>query len=207
MKVATLTPFHSNVAAHFAFSLAHLTERIARLHRDIELKVLMNTSSSLPRVRTDLAQSALAWGAEWMLWLDSDMLFPPDTLERLLAFGLDVVGANYPRRMPPHVGTATVQSGTDLAPCETTLAKAQAGQPEQVLTLGFGALLMNARVFEGLDRPWFQIVDDGADGFVGEDMHFLHKLSQHGFVPHVDHALSWDIGHVGERVFTFRDRA
>jgi hypothetical protein len=207
MKVALLTPFHSNVAAHFAFSLAHLTERVARLHRDIELKVLMNTSSSLPRVRTDLAKSALAWGAEWMLWLDSDMLFPPDTLERLLAFGLDVVGANYPRRMPPHVGTATVQSGSALVPCETTLAKAQSGQPEQVLTLGFGALLMNARVFEALERPWFQIVDDGDDGFVGEDMHFLHKLSQHGHVPYVDHALSWDIGHVGERVFTFRDRA
>lgn len=207
MKVALLTPFHSNVTAQFAFSLAHLTERVARLHRDIELKVLMKTSSSLPRVRTDLAQAALEWGAEWMLWLDSDMLFPPDALERLLAFGFEIVGANYPRRMPPHVGTATAHSASGLVPCETTLAKAQAGQPEPVLTLGFGTLLMNARVFDGLERPWFQIVDDGSDGFVGEDMHFLHKLSQRGVVPYVDHALSWEVGHVGERVFTFRDPA
>jgi len=207
MKVALLTPFHSNVAAQFAFSLAHLTERVARMHRDIELKLLMNTSSSLPRVRTDLAASALAWGAEWMLWLDSDMLFPPDTLERLLAFGLDVVGANYPRRMPPHVGTATALAGSTSVPCETTLAKAETGEPEKVLTLGFGALLMNARVFAGLERPWFQIVDDGNEGFVGEDTYFLHKLSQRGFVPYVDHGLSWEIGHVGERIFTFRDQA
>jgi len=205
MKVALLTPFHSNVAAQFAFSLAHLTERVARRHRDIELKVLMKTSSSLPRVRTDLAQAALEWGAEWMLWLDSDMLFPPDTLERLLAFGLDIVGANYLRRMPPHVGAATALAGSTPVPCETTLEKARAGELERVLTLGFGALLMNARVFEGLERPWFQIVFDGDDGFVGEDTHFLHKLSQRGYAPYVDHALSWEIGHVGERVFTFRD--
>ena len=44
---------------------------------------------------------ALAVDATHILWLDSDMRFPADTLGRLLARNRDIVGANYcARRFP-----------------------------------------------------------------------------------------------------------
>lgn len=200
-RVALLTPFHGSVRAHFAYSLAHVTQHIARERPDLDVRLWFNTSSILPRVRTELAEGAIGWGAEWMLWLDSDHLFPPATLERLLAHGLDVVGANYPRRLPPHAPTAI---GLDQQPCATTRAKADAGGVERVTSMGMGVLLTHASVFERLGRPWFGVRDEGARGWTGEDGFFFERLLAEGVPVHVDHALSWEVGHIGQTTLSFQ---
>ena len=44
--------------------------------------------------RNRLAAAFLDTSAEWLLMVDTDMTFPPDALERLLANGAPVVGAH-----------------------------------------------------------------------------------------------------------------
>ena len=58
----------------------------------------MSESSSVAKNREWLSNEAEKIGADWLLWLDSDQTFPADTLLRLLAHGLPLVGANYPQR-------------------------------------------------------------------------------------------------------------
>ncbi|MDT7933207.1 MAG: hypothetical protein RQ833_01200 [Sphingomonadaceae bacterium] len=200
MRIAILTPYHGDVRAEYAFSLAHLTQHVQRTRPGWTVKLWMQSSSSLVKLRTQLATDALAWGADWMLWLDSDHLFPPTTLERLLAPGHDVIGANYRRRDSPYLPVAATQT----APIDTTAEKAARQLIEPAAALGAGVLLTRASIFRRIPRPWFAIVEDGAGGFISEDGYFMLKLAGAGIVPHIDHALSWEVGHIGMQTVSFQ---
>jgi hypothetical protein len=203
MKVAICTPHHGEVKAHYAFSLAQMMEHCARQAPRIEAKLFMLSSSLLPKARTLLAEQALAWGADWLLWIDADHLFPPDSLPRLLASGRDVVGANYPRRMSPGGPTAAVFTASgETRPVRTTAKKARSRIVEEVGALGLGLCLMRASLFERIARPWFQVIANESGEFLGEDGWFFQHLKAAGVPIHVDHGLSWEVGHVGEVVLT-----
>ena len=68
---------------------------------------------------------------------------------------------------------------------------------EPVDVLGMGVCLVHRRVFDAVEAPWF--------GGTAEDHQFCLKAARAGFRPHVDHGLSWQIGHVGERMLTNQD--
>src|SRR5687768_2204965 len=87
-----------------AISLAALVHAAS----SIELALLNTRHSILSHARNVLARDALQRGCDWLLWIDSDMRFPPDTLARLLAHGEAMVGADYPRRVEPHTRTGVV---------------------------------------------------------------------------------------------------
>jgi hypothetical protein len=207
MKVAICTPHHGDVKAHYAFSLASMTAHTVRARPEIELRIFMVSSSLLPKSRTILAEQALGWGADWLLLVDADHLFPPDTLLRLLAHGVDAVGVNYPRRQAPGGPTASRMDGEGAwHPVYTTAAKAEARLLEEVSLFGTGLVLIKAEPVRRLGYPLFSI-ETLADGrsWMTEDMYFFGKLRDAGTRLHVDHGLSWEIGHVAERVLTNAD--
>ncbi len=216
MKIAICTPHYGDVTAEFAFSLARLVGRTARTEIDFNGEVLLPTielflrsSSIVSQLRNILVRDALQWGANYLLWLDADQKFPEDALLRLLTLNLPAVGVNYPRRAPPHLPTAT---GLDGALVHTTEQRAWNGEVEQVLSLGFGCCLIDMTIFETLHRhalaegksgmwPLFDVemVGDGTE-IVGEDVFFFRRLHRAGVAVYLDHALSWSIGHVHQRV-------
>src|SRR3546814_18113000 len=55
-----------------------------------------------PRFRSD----AVMWGSDYILWMDSDHVFPAKSLCRLWARNVDIVGVNYSRRCSPTAPTA-----------------------------------------------------------------------------------------------------
>lgn len=88
-------------------------------------------------------------GATHLLWLDTDMRFPGDTLARLLQHEAPVIAANYVKRKPPHT---PVTVGLDGKPVYTT--KETHGL-ETVSHTGMGVTLVRAEVFKQIERPWF----------------------------------------------------
>lgn len=190
MKVVIGTPVHWDPRYSYTVSLAALL-----LHkRDYELAY--STSEGVPVAlgRTDIARTALEWGADWLLYIDADMTFPANGLERLLAHGLDVVGCNYVRRSA--VGFTgfgdgqELQPGTGVAPVES---------------LGLGLCLIRTTVFDRIAKPWFheQWLDERTR--MGEDVYFFHRLAQAGIAVHVDHDLSEEVGHIRQGPAFIRD--
>lgn len=218
MKIAICTPYHGDVAADFAYSLGRML--LATVQTQIEfngqivhpqIELFFRTSSILPQLRNMLVQEALSWGANYLLFADSDHSFPEDALMRLLAPNLPVVGVNYPRRVAPHRPTAT---GLDGELVWTTEDDARSGLIVQVRSLGFGLCLIDRTVFEtlyqhalatGADSIWplfaMEMKGDGT-GAVGEDVYFFRKLHAAGVPVYLDHSLSWAVGHVHQRVLT-----
>jgi hypothetical protein len=205
LRVGIGVPSGGSWHSGFGFSLVTMIGHFERSHVDVEEErrpevVLIAIDGHLPDVRTRILGEAVRERCTHLLWLDSDMIFPPDTLHRLLRHNLPIVGANYPRRIFPHLPTAHYggdpQGGVVWSEGNEGI--------ERVKHVGFGCVLMDMRLVDAIDPPYFVFAPDGEHGLTtrGEDVYFCEKLLRDAGIPtHVDHNLSHEIGHVGEQVF------
>lgn len=132
------------------------------------------------------------------MWIDSDMIFPVDTLLKLLARKQDIVAANYSTRREPCYTTAFRGSFQDNIYTEDTSTGLEEAQ-----SCGMGMMLTKIDVFKKLDLPWFEIkYDRKTKTTTGEDIYFCRKAKGAGYKVWVDHDLSKEIGHLG--TFEFR---
>ena len=109
--------------------------------------------------RDKAVQMAIQSGAKWLFFLDSDVIVPPDTLERLIAWNKDVVGGLYVRRHNPPFNEMLRfnPNGPGLKPImDGEFADGDLIECDAIAT---GCMLIKTEVFERL-RP-FQITIDG----------------------------------------------
>lgn len=222
MKIALAIPCHGDTKAKFTQCLASLIDftHRAKIEMDgepvrIEFETLLVSCSLLPESRNRLVAEAINCEADYMLWMDADHVFPQDALIRLLSRNQLVVGCNYARRFSPTAPTASKYNDEGkLELCWTTQEKAEAEEVEEVAHFGLGLCLVDMRVFNILDIkaqeagkehfwPLFRM-DPTEDGirFIGEDVHFFKTIREAGIPVHIDHALSWDVGHIHEQLLT-----
>ena len=151
-----------------------------------ETRLLMPSGgTTIARKRNEIVRRFLEQDHQWLLFLDSDMLPPPDLAARLLAHNVDICGALYFNRGRPHDAMAVV-GGRPLQEWDGSLVAAD--------RVGTAAMLIRRRVLEQLAEPWFE----GNPEDVGEDWHFCKKARAAGFSVHVDTATV--VGHVGVQV-------
>lgn len=209
MRIAICSPAFGDTKAQYTYCLANLLIHAGREGVRAEggdrvqpdLRMLMASSSNVALNRQTLAEIALRGQADYILWLDTDHTFPPDTLQQLIRHmpGAKVVGCNYARRTDPTGPTALRLGGAAPEFVWTSEAKAREGLLEPVDSMGLGICLMKTDVFAAIPAPWF------APDINGEDGYFFLKLKAAGLPAFVDHRLSAQIGHIGERVFMNAD--
>lgn len=200
MKINVCLPTGDEVKSDFLMSLSRLLMRGTKAGTEFQLTNIKTSNVAQSREKT--AMAALESDCTHLLWLDSDMVFPDWTLERLLMHDVDIVAGNYAMRgfLQP-TPTAVV----DLQPdgrCRRTYA-AQGDQLIEVEGLGLGLMLMKRGVLERLQQPWFPIEWNAAGKFHdGEDLGFCAKARRAGFRIFVDPVVSRRLGHVGAYLYT-----
>lgn len=186
--VAVCVPSGEMVHADFMLSLLHLVQN-ARAD-GLRVSLVNSKSSVVTHARNLAVDAALESRAEWIAFLDSDMVFPSDTLPRLLAPRLPVVGATYARKSWPLGFIGTRLDGSAITLADTGMI--------DVARLPAGCLLLNASVFSKLKRPYFRCgYDEVAGEVLGEDFWFSEKLSSLGYTLKCDTQLSRQIEHIG----------
>jgi hypothetical protein len=165
---------------------------------NIDTHVVYDASTVLLTQRERLAMEAQNIGAEYMLWLDSDMVFPATTAMRLMAHNEDIVAANYIRRQLPAKGVAYEKIGDwqDPLPFE----------PQDDLVpvegIGMGCMLMKTSILQEIEQPWFEFKwTPESNDHLGEDMIFCQKMSAKGHTVKVDTVLSMELRHLGTWAF------
>lgn len=179
--------------------MANLLEMVLFTNKkrpDFELMPNIASSSDIAMLRSYLTKQALNWDVSWLMWMDADHAFPPDTLLRLLHRNLDFVGCNHRRKVPPHLFTSS-RGGQII---ETTKERAVETPVEQVDFVSLAMTLVAADAVRKLEEPFFafQPLADGT--FKGEDHFFTEKLREAGVPIHLDHQLSLEVGHIAEQV-------
>lgn len=138
-------------------------------------------SGSIEQMRNKIVERALELECTHLLFLDADMVFPPDTIEKMLAHDVDICGALCFKRWPPFIPTLFVGEKYEMAlmdPWEEGLV--------EVTATGTGCLMIKTDVFLNVKQPWFEFTHNDNNEVVGEDIGFCYNAADAGYKIHVD---------------------
>lgn len=189
-KILVCIPAMDMVATGFAQSLAMLQKG------GHETAIALECGSLIYDSRNKLAKRAIEMGAEYTMWFDSDMIFEPDTMTRLLAHDSDIVSGIYFRRNPPF--TPVAFETCDVQNRKWTDVQLKDDKTISVEGIGFGCVLIKTDVlFDVASRfgTWFEPIN----GF-GEDLAFCWRARECGYEIKLDPTVK--CGHVGHIVVT-----
>jgi hypothetical protein len=195
-KLAVLVPCRDMLHTAFAQCIGELIKLNAQ--NNIDTHVVYDASTILLTQRERLACEAKNIGAEYMLWLDSDMVFPATTALRLLAHKKSVVAANYVRRQPPFKGVAYPKIGDWQNPLPYEIQD----DLVEVEGIGMGCMLVKTSILDEIARPYFEFGwTPETNDWLGEDMHFCQKITEAGHKIYIDTVLSMETRHMGTWAF------
>ena len=200
LRLSVCVPCRDMMHSAFAFDLFKLQE----YNQIIGLTTLVHfhIGTLIVNQREQLVQMAKDAGSTHILWLDSDMMFPADTAERLLKHSKPIVAANYVTRQYPHktVAYRTMDGWTDyLVNTPDTPGKLIA-----VMAVGMGCMLTETAIFDPMERPYFETTwSPDLNDHMGEDFTLCRKLREIGHEVLIDNDLSLKVTHLGTFGFTY----
>jgi|SRR5579859_3459114 len=107
-----------------------------------------------------------------LLFIDDDLIVPPNGLMRLLGHDVPIVGGLYYARTEPHLPVCYRHVvDNNWVPITEFCAGLQ-----EVDAMGAGFMLIKREVFERMSRPWFDFSDR-----MGEDMWFCEQARNLGY--------------------------
>lgn len=170
-----------------------------------------HTSANVWKGRNHLAEVFLDSQADYILFVDADMVFTPQHMDTLIKAALDnpeagIMGGFYVSRdenLRPLVSW-TDSKGFQL-PAEDCIKRLleNRGQIVEADLIPTGFMLIKREVFEKLENPWFHVKtvigDDGEIHHYSSDNVFVQKVQDAGFKTMAH--LGVELGHVGNFVY------
>lgn len=170
-KIMIAVPCMDMVSARFAQSLATLNK--------VDYCVIaFQLSSLIYDSRNQLAAKAIEFECDYIMWFDSDMVFAPDTLQKLIADDKDIITGLYFRRSAPF--TPVIFERLDIEDGEVKFKNYDDYPKDELFEIagcGFGCVLMKTDVlFDIPDGQWFT-----PSIGLGEDCAFCIRAREKGY--------------------------
>ena len=163
--------------------------------------------SAVDAVRNQVASDALAAGFAEFMWIDADVVFSPDDVDRLRAHNLPFTCGVYPKKGPR-------EFACEFLPGTTAVRFGTSGGPTEVRYCGFGFTHTRKDVFVALHQrlslpvcnnrfgtplvPFFQpmvVPDPGGAWSLSEDYAFCERARRCGFSVLADTSVRlWHVG-------------
>ena len=187
MKIFIAIPSTDYVDVDFVKSLTSL-ETVGECHVEIINGSLIYAN------RDKLSELAVVGGYDYVFWLDSDMIFAPDILKRMIAADKDIISGLYFMRRPPYdpVIYKTLKIGL---PGEAEV-EIYNDYPEnsvfEIDACGFGGVLVKTSVIR-------DVIEKNKTAFIpipgyGEDISLCIRARREGYKIFCDSAVK--MGHV-----------
>lgn len=141
-------------------------------------------AETLANARNSLVQQAQFEGCRQLFMMDTDQIYPPDTLTKLMSHKKDVCGVRVHRRYPPF-DPIFLRKDKEKGYWRISDEEMFSGNLVEVDATGTGALLFNMEIFDKIEDPWFKFTIDST-GRTGEDIYFCEKAKDAGFQIFVD---------------------
>lgn len=189
LKICIAVPCYDSIKPKTLKSLSRL---LINSPYDISLIVQLGTFVNENRVK--IAVEAMGNNCDYLLFVDSDMVFDGDVLDRLIARDKDIIGVNYNCRFLPLETTVRFKEGDKFVFPEVPkdLFKCDA--------VGTGLMLVKIPVFFRVPQPWFKLeFTDYGSLKVGEDIWFCEQAQRVGYEVWCDGTIK--VGHLGEYIY------
>ncbi|HUW44999.1 MAG TPA: class I SAM-dependent methyltransferase [Dehalococcoidia bacterium] len=178
----------------FMTSLLATTRNLSR--NGIYNRVITNESSVISYSRNCVAERA---GLDYLMFIDTDIKFPPWGVKRLIERDVDIIGGLYFRKTPDH--RPLVFKFNDNRRFQEIF-----DFPNMVFEcdgVATGFMLIKRKVFEAFHEARIAPFDMGAGPIgkeEGEDLAFCRRARDMGFKVFCDPTIP--LGHIGHEVFT-----
>ena len=199
MKTLIAVPCHDYVHADFTRSLMEMDKPEGTGYAQI-------TNTLIYTARNVIAQKAVQAGFDRVLWLDADMVFPSDIIQRLgedMDRGLDMVTGLYFTRKEPIIPTLhkeihwKIRDDGWVDGGATLYRDYPREQLFEVAGCGFGCVMTSARILkrmlEKFGSPFYPLMG------MGEDSTFCFRATEDGFKIFCDSRIK--CGHIGQKVY------
>ena len=193
-KLAILVPCRDNMYSLFTSCLVEMVKTCTLA--GIDTHVIYDASTILLNQRENLAKQAVDIKADYMLWLDSDMMFPSTTAMRMMSHDKNIVAANYMKRSVPLNSVAYETRGD----WDNWLPLMSEEGLVSVEGVGMGCMLIKTEILKKIEKPWFEF-EYKDNAWHGEDFNFQEKLRKSGNEIFIDTNLSRQIRHIGQWAF------
>lgn len=171
--------------------------------------------------RNGFTEAFLETDSQWMFCMDSDMIFPKETLVEMFRVAEEkdaklLTGIYYQRKgnnLPVLwtrgdktvtggiAGEGTKKSEVNKYVGSFTFPHPDKKEPFPIHAAGFGCVLVHRSVFEKMDRPWFKFIP----GVCSEDFYFFVNAKELGYtawaIPTLDLLHMGDPPFIGKRDF------
>lgn len=187
MKILIAIPTSREIDIQCAASLIGMK-------RKGKIGVFAPQSYAIDASRNLIVEHALEIGYDYILWVDSDMILPKNTLLRLLSHNKDIVSGVYSYKVINGENAVVKRySKTEEDTYEDVSLKEIRETKELMLVdgIGFGCVLTKVDIFNKIEQPWFRYDKD-----LGEDIFFCRKAQETGIEIFVDPTVK--AGHVGQ---------
>jgi len=146
---------------------------------------------SIADARNSLVEQAQMEGARYLLMLDTDQVYPHDTLTKLMSHKVDICGVRVHRRWMPF--DPIFLRGELGKYHNVSDEEAYSGDLIEIDATGTGCLLFDMQIGDKIDGKWFEF--GFVDGrHVGEDINFCSKARSVGVRIFVDTSI--EVGHL-----------
>lgn len=199
-KVIIGIPSGDMIHADFAMSLVNLC--IHSISRGIQVAIVNQKSSIVEVGRNMIVDTALEMEADYLLFLDSDMTFPAQTLIRLMSHKKQIVCTDASRRREPFTSVLT---GMDGKPLDFSKEYVPSDPLVEVKGGSNAVCLIDVDVLAKMKPPHFLVTYNEKGEFLGEDYYFSNKARQMKIPVYCDTYLSTFIGHIGAKTYKIKD--
>lgn len=143
------------------------------------------------RGRNLIIEKALQLDCTHILFIDDDMAFAPDSLNKLLAHDVDIISGLYLMRNSPFK-PVMFDVAHDDGRCVHSELDEQSGLVE-VVNCGLGFVLISTEIFHEMIKPWITLGELEADQWC-DDIAFFNRVREEGYEIYVD--TNCPIGHM-----------
>ena len=170
----------------------------------LECSIVFCASSLIYDARNNLAMRAIAEKYDYVLWLDSDMIFEPSLLKDLLATGKDLVSGLFFSRRPPYKPALFDECGytedekkpNAKKPFTHNFYDYPKEQLFEVAAFGFAAVLTKVETLDIIRTVW-GLPFTPLLGF-GEDLSFCLRAKEIDLHLWTDSRIK--VGHIGKMI-------
>lgn len=207
-KSIILVPVGSHIEPECERGLARLESRGYTVRR-------VYGYAAIDQARSQMATDALAEGFDELIWVDSDVAFEPEAIDRLREHRLPMVCGIYPKK-----GVRALSC--HLAPNTPQVVFGAGGGLLEILYAATGFLLTRREVYETMQRvlalpvcnedfskpivPYFLPLiaeRNGKPWYLGEDFAFSERARRAGFTVMADTTIR--LRHMGRYGYTWED--
>ena len=176
-----------------------LLEMVAH-NKDIDWHFIVSSEGyTTAENRNYIAVQACNNKSDYLLMIDDDMTFPPDTLDTLLSDKKDIVGVAYHSREREGEIMSIVETNKNEYINLEKETDPKYKKTFECYATGTGIILIKTDVFKKVPQPWFEFTYyENGKCKEGEDWNFCFKAKDAGYKIYCDPTLK--ITHIGEIV-------